>query len=120
MVIFRVEEINAERHGCVRYRFTVQDTGIGISDEFLNRLFEPFNRSKKVSKVEGTGLGLSITKGLVGFDGRHDPSGKQAGARDKDLRWNWNLIFPLIRNNTAGMCPLRWSLVTCPAIISCW
>ena len=69
MVIFRVEEINAERHGCVRYRFTVQDTGIGISDEFLNRLFEPFNRSKKVSKVEGTGLGLSITKGLVDLMG---------------------------------------------------
>ena len=59
----------AERHGCVRYRFTVQDTGIGISDEFLNRLFEPFNRSKKVSKVEGTGLGLSITKGLVDLMG---------------------------------------------------
>lgn len=69
MVIFRVEEINAERQGYVRYRFTVQDTGIGIRDEFLNRLFEPFNRSKRVSKVEGTGLGLSITKGLVDLMG---------------------------------------------------
>ena len=69
MVIFRVEEINAESHGCVRYRFTVQDTGIGIRDEFLNRLFEPFNRSERVSKVEGTGLGLSITKGLVDLMG---------------------------------------------------
>ena len=69
MVIFRVEEINIESHGCVRYRFTVQDTGIGIRDEFLNRLFEPFNRSERVSKVEGTGLGLSITKGLVDLMG---------------------------------------------------
>ena len=69
MVIFRVEEINAERQGYVRYRFTVQDTGIGIRDEFLNRLFEPFNRSERVSKVEGTGLGLSITKGLVDLMG---------------------------------------------------
>ena len=69
MVIFRVEEINTESHGCVRYRFTVQDTGIGIRDEFLNRLFEPFNRSERVSKVEGTGLGLSITKGLVDLMG---------------------------------------------------
>ena len=50
------------RDNDLRLRFEVQDTGIGISDEFLNRLFEPFNRSKKVSKVEGTGLGLSIVR----------------------------------------------------------
>ena len=36
-----------------------------MSEEFMEHLFEPFIRSKKVSRVEGTGLGLSITKGLV-------------------------------------------------------
>ena len=43
----------------------MRDSGIGMSEEFMNRLFEPFIRSDKVFKVEGSGLGLSITKGLV-------------------------------------------------------
>lgn len=65
-VMFRTEEIpplNAP--GWNRYRFTVQDTGIGMSQEFMEHLFEPFTRSSIVSRVEGTGLGLSITKGLI-------------------------------------------------------
>ena len=65
-VMFRTEEIpplNAP--GWNRYRFTVQDTGIGMSQEFTEHLFEPFTRSSIVSRVEGTGLGLSITKGLI-------------------------------------------------------
>ncbi len=64
-VLFRTEEIAPKEEQRVRYRFTIQDSGIGMSDEFLRHIFEPFMRSEKVSKVEGTGLGLSITKGLV-------------------------------------------------------
>lgn len=64
-VLFRTEEIQAEKPDHVRYCFTVRDSGIGMSEEFMNRLFEPFIRSDKVFKVEGSGLGLSITKGLV-------------------------------------------------------
>lgn len=68
-ILFRVEEKEAEQENYVRYRFTVKDTGIGMSREFQTRLFEPFIRSEKVAKVEGTGLGLSITKGLVDLMG---------------------------------------------------
>ncbi len=65
-VDFLVEEIPpAESSGHVRYRFTVLDTGIGMSRDFLRRLFEPFAREETVAQIEGTGLGLSITKGLV-------------------------------------------------------
>lgn len=53
----------------VRYRFTVSDTGIGMSEEFLTHMFEPFARSLASARVEGTGLGLSITKGLVDLMG---------------------------------------------------
>lgn len=53
----------------VRYRFTVSDTGIGMSEEFLSHMFEPFTRSLASARVEGTGLGLSITKGLVDLMG---------------------------------------------------
>lgn len=68
-VLFRTEEIEPKENRYVRYRFTIQDTGIGMSEEFLCHLFEPFIRSNKVFKVEGTGLGLSITKGLVDLMG---------------------------------------------------
>lgn len=65
-VDFTVEEIpDVNGSDRVRYRFTVSDTGVGMSEEFLSRIFEPFTRSSGTMRVEGTGLGLSITKGLV-------------------------------------------------------
>ena len=61
-----VEELpSRKRAGWVRYRFTVRDTGVGMSEEFLAHLFEPFARSHSATHVEGTGLGLSICKGLI-------------------------------------------------------
>lgn len=69
-VELQVEEIppkNKEKH--FRYRFTVSDTGVGMAEEFVNHIFEPFTRSSSAARVEGTGLGLSITKGLVDLMG---------------------------------------------------
>lgn len=68
-VLFRTEEIAPKKEKHVRYCFSIRDTGIGMSEEFQNHLFEPFIRNDKVLKVEGTGLGLSITKGLVDLMG---------------------------------------------------
>jgi signal transduction histidine kinase len=45
--------------------FQVQDRGIGISQEDLQKLFEPFQRAKNVGKIPGTGLGLAIVQRLV-------------------------------------------------------
>ena len=64
-VLFHIEEFTVENKNRIGYRFIVQDTGIGMSEEFQKHLFEPFVRSEQVSRIEGTGLGLSITKGLV-------------------------------------------------------
>lgn len=49
------------------YRLVVEDTGIGISEGFLARIFEPFSREKNstLSGVHGIGLGLTIAKGIV-------------------------------------------------------
>lgn len=49
------------------YRFVVEDGGIGMSEEFLNRVFEPFARERNSSadNIQGTGLGLSITKAMT-------------------------------------------------------
>lgn len=68
-VDFQAEEIPPVGRDCARYRFTVSDTGVGMTEEFLNHVFEPFTRSRQTTRVEGTGLGLSITKGLVNLMG---------------------------------------------------
>ena len=65
-VDFEAEEIPpVKSQSMARYRFTVRDTGMGMPEEFLNQLFDPFVRSRNSSHIEGTGLGLSIVKGLV-------------------------------------------------------
>ena len=50
-----------------KYKFVVADTGIGMSAEFLKRLYEPYARELRFSpkQASGTGLGMSITKNLV-------------------------------------------------------
>lgn len=49
------------------YRFRCADTGIGMDEEFLQRLFLPFERARNTtaSKIFGTGVGLAITKSLL-------------------------------------------------------
>ena len=59
-----VEELPRNEH-FARYRFVVQDDGIGMSEEFQKTLFEPFTREEK----SGTGLGMAITKSIVDLMG---------------------------------------------------
>ncbi|BDF69956.1 hypothetical protein CE91St41_28170 [Oscillospiraceae bacterium] len=61
------EEKLSGHSGVACFEFTVEDDGIGIPQEFLGRLFTPFERAEdaRVSAVQGTGLGLSITRNLV-------------------------------------------------------
>ena len=54
-------------HGRVTYRWTISDTGVGMSQEFLKRIFESFaqERADARSVYQGTGLGMTIVRGLV-------------------------------------------------------
>lgn len=51
----------------VRYRWMISDTGMGMSEEFLKHIFEPFAQEKQTARSEyqGTGLGMPIVKKLV-------------------------------------------------------
>lgn len=57
--------------GCVRMTYRVSDTGIGMSPEFMERMFQPFSRQtdSRVNSIQGTGLGLAITKKMVDLMG---------------------------------------------------
>ena len=62
-----VTEVPGAPAGYGRYRFTVSDTGIGMSAEFVDHIFDPFERERTstISGIQGTGLGMAITKSLV-------------------------------------------------------
>ena len=62
---------NGVENGIGSYEFSVADTGIGMSPEFVDQLFVAFERERTqtVSKVQGTGLGMTITKTLVDLMG---------------------------------------------------
>ncbi len=62
-----MEELPCEKEGFARFRYTISDTGIGMTKEFLEQIFEPFSRAESATKsgVIGTGLGMAITKSLV-------------------------------------------------------
>ncbi|MBD5390883.1 response regulator [bacterium] len=71
MVSVRVIQSAEAPEGYASYKFSVKDTGIGMSPEFLKHVFEPFEREQTstVSGIQGTGLGLAITKNIVDMMG---------------------------------------------------
>ena len=71
--------------GRVRTTLTVSDTGIGMSEEFLGKIFDSFERedSERVRKTEGTGLGMAIVKRIV--DGMGGSGGVGGGVRVLDV-----------------------------------
>ena len=69
-VSLRLTEL-AGGDGTGSYEIRIKDTGIGMSQEFAERLFLPFERERTstVSRIQGTGLGLAITKSIVDMMG---------------------------------------------------
>lgn len=66
-VSMRITEKPGAPAGYANYDFSIKDTGIGMSPEFLEHIFEPFERERNstISKIQGTGLGMAITKNIV-------------------------------------------------------
>ncbi len=71
IVSVRVLQKGGAPEGWAFYEFQIKDTGIGMSKEFLEHVFEPFERERTstVSGIQGTGLGMAITKNIVDMMG---------------------------------------------------
>ena len=65
-VTFIVEEKDPTEEGCT-LRFTMQDTGVGMDESFLPKLFEPFSQEDDTTtnRYGGSGLGMAITRNMV-------------------------------------------------------
>ena len=100
-ISLRVEELSSDKK-YAKYRFTVADTGIGMTEEFLQHIFEPFARAEMLeSEIQGTGLGMAITKSIVDSmrgtievystigKGSRERSGRQYGRNKRfDPQWH--------------------------------
>lgn len=71
IVSFTIRQCESDKPGYSHYEFKIRDTGIGMSEEFLQRIFVPFEQenSLKTPENEGTGLGMAITKNMVDLMG---------------------------------------------------
>ncbi len=63
----RVIQRQFNSDGRINYEFRIKDNGIGMSEEFLKHIYEPFKRESnaETNSIQGTGLGMSITKNLI-------------------------------------------------------
>ena len=112
-ILLDVEELPNNTH-YAKYRFTVQDDGIGMSPEFLSRIYEPFTRAENsvTNKVQGTGLGMSITKSVVDLMGGtiHVES-----EPDKGSRFEVTLVFPIDAEAEGNVQSMKLLLYRCDA-----
>lgn len=78
----------------VTCRFSVTDTGIGMSEDFQKQMFEPFTQEhgENRSEFKGTGLGLSIVKRII-----EEMGGEIRVESELDIgtKFSWNLTFPI-------------------------
>ena len=70
-VSVRFRQYPGKAKGSELYEFRVKDNGIGMSQEFVQKIFSPFERERTstVSRTQGTGLGMAITKNIVDMMG---------------------------------------------------
>ncbi len=70
-VSLMIKQKHGAPEGYASYEIRIKDTGIGMSEEFIDKIFEPFEResTSTVSGIQGTGLGMAIAKSIVDMMG---------------------------------------------------
>ena len=66
-ITIKIRELPSVIKGKGQYEFDFQDNGIGMSEDFITHIFEPFTRAEdtRISKIPGTGLGMAITENII-------------------------------------------------------
>ena len=100
-VFFRIRQKPCAVKGYGTYEFLIRDTGVGMSSEFIEHIFEPFERENTTvqSGVEGTGLGMAITKNIVDMMGGTIQVSSEKG---KGTEFIINLDLKLQENDNAS------------------
>ncbi len=93
-VSLKVKEKPGVPAGYANYEFYVQDSGRGMSKEFVSHIFEPFEREKNstISGIQGTGLGMAITKNIVDMmDGSIEVKSEQGVGTEVTVSFTFRL-----------------------------
>ncbi|MFP4486963.1 MAG: response regulator [Campylobacterales bacterium] len=97
-IIFKIELLKNHNNEKITVRFSVQDSGIGMSEEQLDRLFKPFSQADSTTtrKYGGTGLGLVISKNIISAMGGEIEVESSYG---EGSRFSFELDFDLVSCN---------------------
>lgn len=93
-VSMRIAELPGAPEGYGNYEFSIKDTGVGMSEEFVSHIFEPFEReqSSTISGIQGTGLGMAITKNIVDMmHGIIDVKSRQGAGTEINVKFTFRL-----------------------------
>ena len=94
IISMRVTEKTGAPKGFAHYEFSIKDTGIGMSEEFVSHIFEPFEREKSstISGIQGTGLGMAITKNIVDMmNGKIEVKSEQGAGTEVNVSFTFHL-----------------------------
>lgn len=66
-ILFSAEETPGASSAYAKFRFLVKDNGIGMEEDFKDKIFDAFTREENsvTNKIQGTGLGMAITRNLI-------------------------------------------------------
>jgi len=96
-IFLTIKELPSDRAGYANYSFVVEDTGIGMHEDYLPHIFEEFSRehTSTESKVSGVGLGLPIVKSLVELMNGNIQVESQL---NKGTKFSVMVAFPIVTN----------------------
>ncbi|MCM1189549.1 MAG: response regulator [bacterium] len=103
-VSFRIEQQATFHRGYGDYVFIVRDNGIGMTPDFVEHIFEPFEREESTTRtgIEGTGLGMAITKNIVEMMGG-TISVQSVKGKGSEFRVELSLKLQDVEKDTAGI-----------------